>query len=104
MAVKRRKAAYQKRYRNRTGIILITAVLAMMMIVVGVQTFQLRQQQKEYEKEEQYYLELIAQEEARSLEIAEFEKYTHTTAYVEEIAKLKFGLVNDGEILFIAEQ
>ena len=104
MAVKRRKAAYQKRHRNRTGIILITAVLAMMMIVVGVQTFQLRQQQKEYEKEAQYYLELIAQEEARSLEIAEFEKYTHTTAYVEEIAKLKFGLVNDGEILFIAEQ
>ncbi len=104
MSVKRRKAAYQRKHRNRTGIILITAVLAMMMIVVGVQTFQLRQQQKEYEKEEQYYLELIAQEEARSLEIAEFEKYTHTTAYVEEIAKLKFGLVNDGEILFIAEQ
>lgn len=104
MAVKRRKAAYQKKRQNRTGVVLVATVVALMTVVVGVQTFQLKQQQAEYEKEEQYYLELIAQEEARSLEIAEFEKYTHTTAYIEEVAKAKFGLVKDGEILFIAEQ
>ena len=104
MATRRRKAAYRKNHRNRTGIILVTTVVALMIVVVGVQTFQLKQQQKAYQEEEQYYLDLIAQEEARSLEIAEFEKYTHTTAYIEEVAKSKFGLVKDGEILFIAEK
>ena len=104
MAVKRRKAAYQKRRQNRTGIILVGTVVLLMMVVVGIQTFQLKAQQREYEKEQQYYMELIAKEEARKLEIEAFEKYTHTTAYVEEVAKLKFGLVKDGEILFIAEK
>ncbi len=103
MARKRRRAAYQKRRQNRTGMILIATVLVLMLAVVGVKTLQLKQQQSEYDKEKEYYNELIAQEEQRSLEIAEFEKYTHTTAYVEEIAKEKFGLVSDGEILFIAE-
>lgn len=103
MAVKRRRAAYQRRRQNRTGVILVTTVVALMIVVVGIQTLQLKKQQAEYDRQEQYYQELIAQEEARSLEIAEFEKYTHTNAYVEEVAKAKFGLVKDGEILFVAE-
>lgn len=103
MARKRKKAAYQKRHQNRTGMILVSMVVVLMMVVIGLQTHRLKLQQAEYAKEEQYYMELIAQEEARTLEIAEFEKYTHTNAYIEEVAKAKFGFVKDGEILFIAD-
>ena len=44
--------------------------------------------------------EQIAAEEQRALEIEEFEKYTHTKKYVEEVARDKLGLVYEGEILF----
>ena len=32
----------------------------------------------------------------------EFEKYTQTNAYIEEVTKERYGLVKDGEILFVA--
>ena len=42
----------------------------------------------------------IESEEARSEDIAEYEKYTQTKKYVEEVAKEKLGLVYQGEIIF----
>ena len=36
----------------------------------------------------------------RSLEIEEYEKYTQTKKYIEEVARDKLGLVYEGEILF----
>ncbi|MCI9333955.1 MAG: hypothetical protein HFI98_04245 [Lachnospiraceae bacterium] len=39
-------------------------------------------------------------EQKRAQEIDEFEKYTHTKKYVEEVARDKLGLVYEGEILF----
>ncbi len=103
MARRRRKAAYLRNQSKRTCVIVISAVVLLMVIVVGFQTLDLNRQQREYDEQREYYLELIAQEEERSLELEEFEKYTHTTAYIEEVAKSKLGLVKDGEILFIAE-
>ena len=38
--------------------------------------------------------------EVREEEIAEYEKYTQTKKYVEEVAKEKLGLVYEGEIIF----
>ena len=45
-------------------------------------------------------LEQIVAEEERAKEIEEFEKYTQTKKYVEEVARDKLGLVYEGEILF----
>ena len=42
----------------------------------------------------------IALEEARTEEIQEYEKYTQTKKFVEEVAKDKLGLVYEGEIIF----
>ena len=49
---------------------------------------------------EEALMQEIAAEEARAEEIAEYEKYTQTKKYVEEIAKEKLGLVYEGEIIF----
>ena len=46
----------------------------------------------------------IAAEEMRAEEIAEYEKYTQTKKFVEEIAKEKLGLVYEGEIIFRDEK
>ena len=48
--------------------------------------------------------EQIAEEEKRKEEIAEYEKYTRTKKYVEEVAKDKLGLVNEDEIIFKEEK
>ena len=45
-------------------------------------------------------MEEIEAEQARTEEIAEYEKYTQTKKYVGEIAKEKLWLVYEGEIIF----
>ena len=45
-------------------------------------------------------LEQIAEEEARTEELKEFETYTKTKKYAEEVAKDKLGLVYENQIIF----
>lgn len=99
-----RRAAYRKRKQNRAGMLLVTAVVLMMLTVVTVKSIELKQQRDDYAVREQQLMEEIAAEEARSDKIAEYEKYTQTKKYVEEIAKDKLGLVYEGEIIFKDER
>lgn len=99
-----RKIAYRKKRQNKAGMILVTVVVLMMLTVVTVKSMELKQQRDEYALREQQLMEEIAEEEARSDRIAEYEKYTQTKKYVEEIAKDKLGLVYEGEIIFKDEK
>ena len=99
-----RRAAYRKKRQNKAGMLLVTAVVLMMLTVVTVKSIELKQQRDEYALKEQQLMEEIAEEEARSDRIAEYEKYTQTKKYVEEIAKDKLGLVYEGEIIFKDEK
>ena len=60
----------------------------------------LRQKNQTYQEREDALLEAIAEEEARAEEIADFEAYTKTKKYVEDIAKERLGLVYEDEIIF----
>lgn len=99
-----RKVAYRKKRQNKAGMLLVTAVVLMMLTVVTVKSIELKQKRDEYALREQQLMEEIAEEEARSDRIAEYEKYTQTKKYVEEIAKDKLGLVYEGEIIFKDEK
>ena len=44
--------------------------------------------------------EKLEQEQAREQNLAEFETYTHTKKYAEQVAKEKLGYVYKGEIIF----
>ena len=46
----------------------------------------------------------IEAEEKRAEDLKEYEKYTKTAAYVEEVAKDKLGLVYEDEVVFQAEE
>ena len=72
----------------------------MMLIVVTVKSVELRDKRATYAMREEALMQEIAAEEQRTEEIAEYEKYTQTKKYVEEIAKEKLGLVYEGEIIF----
>lgn len=95
-----RKAAYRKKRQNRFGMFLASIVVIMLLIVVAVKSNELRDKKAYYAQKEQALLEQIEAEEQRALEIEEYEKYTQTKKYIEDVAKDKLGLVYDGEIIF----
>lgn len=95
-----RKAAYRRKHQNRMGMLLVTTVVLMMLLVVTVKSVELREKRETYMAKEEALQQEIESEEARSEDIAEYEKYTQTKKYVEEVAKEKLGLVYQGEIIF----
>lgn len=95
-----RKAAYRKKRQNRFGMFLVSVVVIMLLLVVAFNSIDLMAKKEAYQHKEAALLEQIAAEEERAQEIEEYEKYTHTKKYVEEVARDKLGLVYEGEILF----
>lgn len=98
-----RRPAYRKRRHNRLGMMLVTLCVLMMTVVVGVSSIDLKAKQKKYAAQEQALDQQIEEELARTDDLQEYEKYTRTDAFVEEMAKDKLGLVYDGEIIFRSE-
>lgn len=77
-----------------------TLAIAIMVIVVGVNSFSLKEKEARYAAREQELTKLIEQENARTEELKELETYTKTKKYAEEVAKDKLGLVYENEIIF----
>ncbi len=92
-----------RKKQNKVSVILITIVLIMLVIVVSVGKRDIKRRQAEYDKKEEQLLEQIEAENKRAEEIAEYEKYTKTKKYAEEVAKEKLGLVKEDEIIFKEE-
>ncbi len=95
-----RRVAYRKKRQNKFGMFLVTTVIVMLLVVVSVKSIELKQKLTIYESKESVLKEQIAEEEERSADIEEYEKYTQTKKYIEEVAKDKLGLVHEGEIIF----
>lgn len=95
-----RRVAFRGRRQNRLGMFLVSAVMVMLLAVVTVNSFLLKQKQDEYIAREAELDALIVAEQERTVELEEFRKYTQTQAYIEELAKEKLGLVHEGEIVF----
>ena len=100
----KRKVVFRKKRQNRLGMFLVTIVVLMLLVVVSINSVGLRQKKESYLEREQALQEQIDAEEERSEQIEEYRKYTQTKKYVEEVAKEKLGLVNEGEILYKPEE
>lgn len=97
---KRRKSVYRKRRQNRLSMFLVTLVVVMILVVVAINRVEISKKMDANQAKIEQLEAQIADEEARAEEIKEYEKYTHTKAYVEEVAHDKLGLVYEDEILF----
>ncbi len=86
--------------QNRLGIFLSIIVVFMLFTVVSVKSASLLEKEKEYQAKEDSLQKQIEEENQRSEEIAEFETYTQTRKYIEDVARDKLGLVYPGEIIF----
>ena len=98
--------AYRIQKFKKTSLIFPVCILLLIICfvgVVGMGCIHLKHRQKKYDEEIAKYEKLIAEEELRKNEIAEYAMYTKTTAYYEEVAREKYRLVHDNEILFVSE-
>ena len=68
--------------------------------VIEIKSISLKNKRNEYEKRIQTLERQIDEQKERTKELEEYEKYTKTSKYVEEVAKEKLGLVYEDEIVF----
>ena len=93
----------RKKKPNRTGLYLVMTVVLLFCATLGIHSISLRatcsslQEQKTELEAKKSDLE----KEAKSIE--EQKKYMQTNEYIEEMAREKFGLVYDDEIVFKAK-
>lgn len=99
----KRRIRVRKKRQNRLGVFLVMMVVAIMMLVVAVNIRELKTKLASYQEREKSLQEQITYEQQRAEEIKEFEKYTKTKKYIEEIAREKLGLVYEDEILIQSE-
>lgn len=68
--------------------------------VMSVQIFKTYQKDQEYLEQQRILEQQLADELARQAELEEYEKYTQSQQYIEDIAKSKLGLAYENEIIF----
>ena len=100
----KRKVVFRNKLPTRLGMFLVTIVGLLLLVVVSSNSVGRRQKKESYLEREQALQEQIDAEEERSEQIEEYRKYTQTKKYVEEVAKEKLGLVNEGEIIYKPEE
>ena len=100
----KRKAAMYKRVRNnRLSVFAITIIVGLLLVVISVDSRTLMEKNKALKEKEEELTAQLELEKARTEELDEFEKYTKTKKYAEEMAKKKLGLVHENEIIFKTE-
>lgn len=107
--MKNKKNAKQKKSRGmiqshqRGSIYIAIFALLLLIVVVGVSTWSLKQKKDEYQATEIEIEKQIEEEKARSEEIDEQEEYMKSEDYVKDVARDKLNLVEPDEIMFKAQ-
>lgn len=95
-----RRVAFKKKRQNKLGMACVSIVVIAVFTVIMIKSVNLKEKRDAYEAEEQALIEQIDDEKQRTEQLQEYEKYTKTDRYIEEIAKEKLGLVYEDEIIF----
>ena len=83
---------------------MVSIAVLMVLVVVAIKSMELQAKQKTYDERIAQLNAQITQEQQRTEDLEEYEKYTKTKKFVEEVAKDKLGLVYEGEIIFMPEE
>lgn len=103
--MKNRKARASRAARkHRSALYLVMLVVGIFLGTLAVQGIQLHKNCKELEMELGQLEEKKKSLEQEKEKIKEEEAYTKTDEYIEEMAREKFGLVYDDEIIFKPEE
>ena len=98
------KAAFRKPKKSKhPGMILVLLALGVFLALFAYNSISLKKAKAELEPEIARMEKMIEEENDRTVKLKEYETYTHTKKYAEEVAKDKLGYVYDGEIVFQPE-
>ncbi|MDO4188814.1 MAG: septum formation initiator family protein [Lachnospiraceae bacterium] len=95
-----RRVEFRTKKNSHFGMVTVLILVAMFCSIIGIKSISLRSKRDEYNKRIEALEKQIAKEEERKKDLEEYEKYTKTVKYVEEVAKDKLGLVYEDEIVF----
>lgn len=88
---------------NKPGKMSITVIVLIMIGVMSVQIVDLYEKDQKYSLQEKELEKEKQAELVREKELEEYEKYTQTQEYIEDMAKSRLGLVYEDEIVFKEE-
>lgn len=94
----------RKRYKNRTGIGVISVVVLIICGIVSYRGVGLMQQKTEDKIKIERLNSKIQEQQDRSADINNFKKYAQTKQYVEDIAREKLGLVDKDDVIIKQEK
>lgn len=100
-ATKKRRKRYNN---NRAGKMCISLILVAFVAVMSIQIVKLYQKDQEYIQQEEALREELEAETERQAELEEYQAYTGTPEYVEDVAHSNLGLVYDNEIVYKEEE
>ena len=95
-----KKLAFRKQKKGIAPIVIAAALVVLFCGYMGYRSYELSQTKKSLEQDIESLQQKISDEEARTVELQEFEIYTHTKKYAEEVAKDVLGYVYEEEIVF----
>lgn len=95
-----RRVVFRKKRQNHLAMILVMILVTMFCSVIIFKSVQLQKKRDEYNKKIDSLQQQILEQQERTKELEEYEKYTKTIKYVEEVAKDKLGLVYEDEVVF----
>ena len=95
-----RRVQFRSKRQNHFGMVMVLILVAMFCSVIEIKSISLKNKRNEYEKRIQTLEQQIEEQHERTKDLEEYEKYTKTSKYVEEVAKEKLGLVYEEEIVF----
>lgn len=95
MAARRRR-----KDNNRTGKVCISMIVVVFVAVMSIQIVKTYEKDQKYIAQQAELEEQLKEEQERQADLLEYENYTKSQEYVEDIAKSKLGLAYDNEIIF----
>ncbi len=91
------------RRRRRAGLYLVMLVAVLFVGTLAIHGYTLRANCQRLETEQSHLKEKKKELEREQKEIKEQSAYRNTDEYIEDVARKKFGLVYDNEIVFKAK-
>lgn len=91
---------YRGHKANKNGKTCIIIIVFAMAVIMSVQITHLYKKNQQYIAQEASLKKQKKEELERQKELEDYEAYTQTQEYIEEIAKSKLGLVYNDEIIF----
>ncbi len=94
--------AYKGRTKNhnKAAIYIVCVLVVALALVIAVNSSSLSAKKADYQAQLDELQEELESETARAEELEEYEKYTQTMKYYEEVAREKLGMVYEDEIIF----